>query len=99
MIVFSAKVNELSAMINCNHRPKRDLLNRKLQNLATGESCFRCSNHRDERNNMFILETYKLPVNNKKKRSYNQSKSRFKRSRSDFSVKTCSIYQLKDCLS
>ena len=42
----------------------------EMQNLASRESCFRRSNHRDERNNMLKRETYKLLVN-RKKRSYN----------------------------
>ena len=35
----------------------------EIAELASGESCFRRSNHRDERNNVLKLETYKLHVN------------------------------------
>ena len=58
--VFSAKVKELSAMMYCNHGPKRDFLNGNCKNLACRESCFRRSNHRDERNDMLKWETYNL---------------------------------------
>ena len=65
----------------------------KLKNSASRESCSRRSNHRDERNNMLKWQTYNLLVN-WKETILESSKSRFKRCRSDFSVKTCSNYQL-----
>ena len=65
----------------------------KLQNSGSRESCFRHSNHRDERNNMLKWETYNLLVN-WKETILESSKSRFKRSRSDLSIKNCSNHQL-----
>ena len=38
--VFSAKVNELSAIMYCNHGPKRDLLNGNCRTLQVGNHVF-----------------------------------------------------------
>ena len=81
-------------MMYCNHGPKTDFFKWKLQNLASRESCFRRSNHRHERNNTLTWETYNLLLD-WKETILEPSKLRFKRSRSDLSVKTCSNHQLK----
>ena len=81
-------------MMYCNDGSKKRPSNLILQNLASRESCFRRSNHRDERNNMLKCETYNLLVNSKET-ILAPSKSRFKRPRGDLSVKTCSYHQIK----
>ena len=81
-------------MMYCNDGSKKRPSNLILQNLASRESCFWRSNHRDDRKNMLKCETYNLLVNSKET-TLEPSKSRFKRSKSDLSVKTCSNHQLK----
>ena len=92
--VLSAKVSELSEMIYCNHGPKKRPCKWKLYILPRRESCFRRSSYRDEPNNLLQWETYNL-LSKWIKTVLQSSKSRFQRSWSDLSVKTCSNQQLK----
>ena len=50
--VFRAKVNELSANDKLQTPTQNRPFKLKLKNLESRDSCFRRSNHRDERNKM-----------------------------------------------
>ena len=66
----------------------------EIADFSKSESCLRRSNHRIERNNMLKRETHNWLVNIKET-ILEPSKSRFKRSGSDFRVKTYSNHHLK----